>query len=168
MRWLRFVVLVFAAALLQAGGLLDVIGVSSLNIKPDLLLVLVVFFAVYSDTTDAIITSFIIGFAADVATGEMMGVKMISFGVLGAGLAYLHRVVAIRQFAYQAAATFLTCLLAGGLAFLLTILTRRETTPNNIAFLLGTAVYSALTGPFLFLPLGWWMRMKAPARRGRR
>jgi rod shape-determining protein MreD len=167
MRWVRFAVLLLGVAVLQASGLLDVIGVTALNVKPDLLLILVAFFSIYCDTTDGIITSFVIGLAADVVTGQPFGARMISYGVAGTALAYLRRVIAIRQIPYQAAAVFLTCLAAGGLVWLLTILTRRATIQNTFIFLLGTAVYSAITGPFLFLPVNLWMRMKAPSRRGR-
>ncbi|MHC4844352.1 MAG: hypothetical protein ACYTEE_11165 [Planctomycetota bacterium] len=59
MRWVRFAILVLLTALLQA-GLVDILSLTSLNIKPDLLLVLMVFFAVFSNTKDAIITSFLL------------------------------------------------------------------------------------------------------------
>ena len=116
MRWFRFAVLLCLATVLQAGFL------ANLSIKPDLLLIVLVFFAVYSNTADAIITSFTIGFAADLI-GRTMGPQMISFGLFGTLLAYLRRVIAIRKMPYQGLAIFVTALLAGALAYLLDLLT---------------------------------------------
>ncbi len=153
MRWFRFAVLVLLATVLQASFFAD------LNIKPDLLLILLVFFAVYCNTTEAIITSFTIGFAADLI-GRTMGPQMVSFGLFGTALAYLHQVVAIRKMTYQALAIFITALLAGSVAFFLNFLKGEPTPPNIFAALFGIALYSALVGPFLFLPSAWWMRIK--------
>ena len=153
MRWLRFAVLICLVTVLQAGLL------ANLNIKPDLLLILLVFFAIYCNTTEAIITSFVIGFAADII-GYAMGPQTISFGLFGTALAYLHRVIAIRKMPYQAIAIFATCLLAGILVHFLTFLKGRPTFPEIYTVLFGTPLYSAIVGPFLFLPCAWWMRIK--------
>jgi rod shape-determining protein MreD len=158
MRWFRFALLVLFAAVLQAGFL------AAFTTKPDLLLVLLVFFAICSDTSEAIITSFTIGFAADIISPTIMGPQIISFGFCGTLLAYLQRVIEIRKMPYEAAAIFLTALLTGVSVRLLTLL-RGQTTPPYSA-LFWTAFYSAVVGPFLFLPSLWWMRIKA--RRSRR
>ena len=153
MRWIRFAVLLCLVTVLQA-GLLD-----HWNVKPDLLLILLVFFAIYCNTSEAVTTSFTIGFAADII-GTSMGPQIISFGLFGTLLAYLHRVIAIRKMPYQAAAIFLTGLLAGTLAYFLTFLKGQPTTPNMYTVLFATSLYSAIVGPFLFLPSAWWMRIK--------
>ena len=165
MRWFRFAVFILAVTVLQA-SLLDIIAVTGWNIKPDLLLILLVFFAIYCNTSEAIITSFTIGFAADII-GSTMGPQIISFGLFGTALAYLHRVIAIRKMAYQSAAIFITGLLAGVVVLLLTYLKGQPTGANIYAVLLGTSLYSSLIGPFLFLLIGWWMRIKThrPGRR---
>jgi rod shape-determining protein MreD len=140
---------------LQAGVL------ARLNIKPDLLLILLVFFAVYSDTSEAIITSFSIGFAADIVViGSAMGPQIIGFGLVGTLLAYLHRVIAIRKMPYQAAAIFVTGVLAGAVAHLLGALKGQPLTHDMYTDLFATSLYSAIVGPFLFLPSAWWMRIK--------
>jgi rod shape-determining protein MreD len=154
MRWFRFSVFILIVAILQASIL------AGLNIKPDLLLILLVFFAIYCNTTDAIITSFVIGFVADII-GCAMGPYTISFGLFGTLLAYLHRAVAIRKMYYQAAAIFITCLLGGTLAYLLTFL-KDASVANSIrgAVLFWTALYSAVVGPCLFFAVSWWLRIK--------
>jgi rod shape-determining protein MreD len=156
MRWFRFAVLILAVAVLQKGVL------ARLYIKPDLLLVLLVFFAIYCNTSEAIISSFAIGFAADLIGSPMpMGPQMISFGLFGTLLAYLHRVIAIRRMPYQALAIFATGLLTGALTHLLAFLIKSEPISANIyAAVFRTSICSSLVGPFLFLPSAWWMRIR--------
>jgi len=161
MHWFRFAVLVLLATVLQASFFAD------LNSKPDLLLILLVFFAVYSDTSDAIICSFIIGFAADLI-GSTMGPQIISYGIFGSILAYLHRIIAIRKIPHQIVAIFITALLAGSLACLLNYLKGEPPPPKIVTHFFGIALYSSIVGPFLFLPFVWWMRIKKPGRFGRR
>jgi len=153
MRWFRFAVLILLAAILQASLFADV------NIKPDLLLILLVFFAVYCNISEAIITSFMVGFAADLI-GLAMGPQIVSFGLFGTALAYLHRVIAIKKMPHQALAIFVTALLAGALAYFLASLKGQPITPNIYVVLLGISLYSGIVGPFLFLPSAWWMRVK--------
>ena len=155
MRWFRFAVLISLVTVLQASLLAD------LNIKPDLLLILLVFFAIYCNTSKAIITSFTIGFAADIIiVGSAMGPQIISFGLFGTALAYLHRVITIKKMPYQALAIFITSLLAGLMAQFLNFLKGEPTPPNIYGVLFWTSLYSSLAGPFLFLPSAWWMRIK--------
>jgi rod shape-determining protein MreD len=153
MRWFRFAVLVLLIAVTQAGFL------AGLSIKPDLLLILLVFFGVYCGPTDAIITSFSIGFAADII-GSAMGPRMISFGVVGTLLAYLHRVIAVRKMPYQGVAICVTGLVVGTLARLLAFFKGEPFTSATYMVILWTAVYSGIVGPFLFLPVAWWMRIR--------
>ncbi len=153
MRWFRFAILITSAAVLQAGFL------ARWDIRPDLLLILLVFFAVYSSITEAIITSFVIGFAADLI-GSSMGPQIISFGLFGTLLAYLHRLIAIRKMPYQTAAIFTVGLFAALLTYLLSRLISQPHIQNAYALIFATSLYSAVVGPFLFLPFAWWMRIK--------
>lgn len=152
MRWFRFAVLILAVTVLQKG----VFG--RFGAKPDLLLVLLVFFAVHCNTSEAIITSFVIGLAADIIGSPMpMGPHVIAFGVFGTLLAYLHRVIAVRRMPHQALAIFIVALLVG----VATCALARESFSAKLFFgLFKTALYSAVVGPFLFAPLVWGMRMK--------
>ena len=158
MRWLRFAVLISFVAVLQA-SVIGEVTVTRFNIKPDLLLILLVFFATYCNTTEAIITSLTLGFAAYII-GPAMGPQIISFGLAGTALAYLHRVIAIRKMSYQSLAIFVTGLLSGALAHFLTILKSEPAVSNIYAVLFGIPLFSCLVGPFLFLPSAWWMRIK--------
>ncbi|MGA1979552.1 MAG: rod shape-determining protein MreD [Sedimentisphaerales bacterium] len=158
MRWFRFAALILIATVLQA-SVVDIIAVSRLSIKPDLLLILMVFFSIYCDRSEAIITSFTIGFAADII-GSAMGARIISFGLFGTSLAYLHGVITIKKMSYQSLAIFISGLLAGAMAHFLTLLKGQPTAANAYTALFWTSLYSSLVGPFLFLPTAWWMRIK--------
>jgi rod shape-determining protein MreD len=155
MRWFRFAVLVLSATVLQAGFL------ANFNYKPDLLLILLVFFAVYCNTSEAIISSFVIGFAADlIAPVPVMGPQTISFGLMGTLLAYLHRVLAIRKMHYQALAIFVTGILTGILANLLNMLRGEPAMSGVFGNILKISLVSCIVGPILFVPSAWWMRIK--------
>ena len=145
MRWFRFAGLILFVTLVQASVLAD------LNSGPDLLLVLLVFFCIYCDPNEAIITSFAIGFAADLIGSSMpMGPQTISFGLLGTSLAYLRRVINVRSMPSQALAIFGVALLAGALAHFLAIFKGIPFSPRTWGILLGVAVYSGLVGPLWF------------------
>lgn len=161
MRWFRFALLVCFATVLQAGFL------SNFNTKPDLLLILLVFFAIYCDTSEAIVSSFTIGFAADLI-GAAMGPQMISFGLFGTLLAYLHRVLAIRKMPYQALAILVMGILAGTLAYLLNLLKGEPLPAGMYSRILKMSLFSGIIGPFVFLPAAWWMRIKTNRFRSNR
>jgi rod shape-determining protein MreD len=153
MRWFRFAVLVLTATVLQAGLL------ANLNTRPDLLLVLLVFFAINCDPTEVIISSFSIGFAADIVSASM-GPRMISFGLLGTMLAYLHRVITIKKMPYQGLAIFISGLAVGIAVNLLNLLKSGPVASVAYSTLFGISICSGVVGPFLFLPSAWWMSFK--------
>lgn len=159
MRWFRFAAFVLVAAILQA-SLLNIIALPPLNIKPNILLIFLVFFAIHYNTTEAIITSFAIGFVADISIGAAMGSQTISYGLFGTALAYLHRVITIRSMPSQALAIFITGCLVGVLTHFLALLKGQSTISNIYTAILGIALYSAIIGPFFFLPAAWFMSIK--------
>ena len=171
MRWSRFAVLVIVATLLQT-SLVDVVRWRQTDIKPDLLLILLVFFATHGNRTDVVITSFTIGFAADLIgpTMGLMGPQIISFGLFGTLLSDLNGVVSIRRMPYQAGAILIMGSLTALLSYLLTCLRAEHVAANLPTELFWQPLYSAILGPFLFLPVAWAMRMnrRRPGRGRRR
>ena len=167
MRWLRFSVLVLLVTILQK-SLVDIIAVTGAGIKPDLLLILLAFSATHFNSTEAVIASFAIGFAADIvcSTQGLMGPQILSFGLIGTLLSDLHRVVSIRKMPHQSLAILITGFLTALLAHLLTFLKASSATSNIYVEAIWKPLYSAVVGPFLFLPAGWWMRITK--RRSRR
>jgi len=156
MRWFRFAALVLIATILQT-SLIDIIAFKAAEVKPNLLLVLLVFFAVHCKSTDAIITSFTIGFAADIISSTM-GPQIISFGLFGTLLAELNYCLTIRKRLYQSLAIFIIGLVAAALAHFLTLFKAEPVASNTYTELFWIPLYSAIVGPFLFLPTELWMR----------
>jgi rod shape-determining protein MreD len=178
MRWLRFAILIVVITVAQASAL-DPIAITSMNAKPDLHLIVMVFFALNGlpgtmqrqrrrvtdiDISEAIITSFAIGFAADIIA-PTMGPRMISFGVLGSLLAQIHRAIAARRMFYQAIVIMAAGMMTGLIIWPLTIIQHQPQT--SFAVLLATSIYSAIIGPLVFLPTAWWMRAKIAGSRRR-
>jgi cell shape-determining protein MreD len=89
-----------------------------------------------------------------------MGPQTVSFGIIGALLAHLHRVVTIRKMLHQSLVIFIVAFLTGILAYLLSFLKDQSAISGIYTILFGTSLYSAIVGPFLFLPCAWWMRIK--------
>jgi cell shape-determining protein MreD len=59
---------------------------------------------------------------------------------------------------YQALATFIACVCVGLLVAGLTRFKGQHI--FNFRLILWRSVYSAVVGPFLFLPVAWWMRIR--------
>lgn len=159
MRWFRFALLILIATILQT-SLIDIIAVTAAEIKPNLLLILLVFFAINCKNTDAIITSFTIGFAADITPGSAMGPQIISFGLFGTLLAEVHNIIEIRKMPYRSLAIFIIGFLTAAVTYFLSFLKAEIVISNIYIELFWTPLYSAIVGPFLFLPTMWWMRIK--------
>lgn len=169
MHWLRFASLVLVTAILQT-TFVDMIWILNANIKPDLLLILLVFFAVRCDPTDAVIASFAIGFAADLASPAtgFMGPRIISFGVFGTLLNDLHNVIAIQRLPHQGAAIFVMGIVTAVTSHLLGYL-RAEPAAFSIARqCFWQPALSGILGPFLLPPVDWWMHMNRSRRRRRK
>ena len=168
MRWMKFFVFLLLATLLDAGNVLNVISVSGLHIKPDLLLITLVFFAINIAATDAIVASFAIGFAADISGGTM-GPCMITFGVLGSFISQLQKVVLVKRMIHQATVIFIIALVAGGMVQLLSSFKTDEPMSNVYRMILGGAAYSALAGPLVWMflsTMALWLGAQ-PRRHGR-
>jgi len=165
MRWFRFAVLIVVATILQT-SVVHIMALRQADIRPDLLLILLVFFATRCRATDVVITSFTIGFAADLVSPTMglMGPQIISFGIFGTILSDLHNIVSIRRISHQIATIFAVGLLTALLAYLLTFLRAEPVAPNLVAEMLWQPLYSAALGPLLFLPTALWMRMNRNRR----
>ena len=155
MRWIRFLVFLFAITVINASNLRDMVSVSSLNTGPDILLIFLVYFAVSCNRTNTILISFLIGFAADVSSAAMLiGPYTISYGLLGGFLSVFRRQVIRRRMLYQAIAIFSIGTIGGILAELLIVVKSGAMSANTISLVLLTSFYSAVVGSLIwkFLP----------------
>ena len=164
MRWFRFAFFVLVVAVIQA-SLLDWISVTPLHIKPNLLLILLVFFVTQSTNTDAIIVSFVIGFSADMSSFGMyeMGSFTVSFGLFGTALTYLRNLIVIQKLSHQAVVIFIMSFLAIALAHFLSMIKGDTVNTRLWTFLFGTSLYSAAIGPYVgsaLLTAATWIGIK--------
>ena len=108
MRWATFVIVAALLLTLQTAVVpfLEIRGV-----RPDLLIVGVVYFALYARSRDAFIAAWIIGFCADLMTLERIGLISLSYGLAALCVIsireYLFRYRALTQFTM----TLFICLL---------------------------------------------------------
>ncbi len=151
MHWIRFAILVFVVMLLQT-GLVDVMAITDAQIKPDLMLILLVFFASQSNPMDAMISSFIIGLATDIIT-VAVGPHMIAFGVLGTVVSELRRFIVLRHALGLALATLAVGILAALFVVPLAQLKGQPLHPS----LWWEPLYSALLAPLFSFSLPWIM-----------
>jgi len=149
MKWIPFALLVLAGALLEAGNLLNVIAFHEGQVRPSVLLIMLVFFAVNSRLETAIVSSFVIGFAADLA-GSVIGPYTVCFGLAGSLLAHTGRVITIRHPLHQVGVVFVTGLLAGMAASWLAAAKIGHPSGLSLAALAGTALYSGLASPLVW------------------
>ncbi len=174
MRWIRFLILLFIITLLDSGNVINIIATPGLHIRPDLLLIMLVFFAGNCNTTDAVLASFLIGLAADIS-GEVgvMGPYTVSFGIFGSLICQLRKVIIMKRIFYQALAVMLVGLLSAILANVLTMFKVGPGVSNVHWIILWTSVYSAGVAPILWMALslmsdGLGLRQFQQARVSRR
>jgi rod shape-determining protein MreD len=169
MRWLRFAGLILVATILQT-SFLGVVWIVSPDIKPDLLLILLVFFAIHAESRDAVIASFAIGLAADVTSPAMgfMGPRIISFGLFGTLLSDLHNTISLKRLPFQGGAIFVVGVLTSALTHLLVRLRAEPIAAHAAGEFFWQPLLSAIIGPFLCLPVRWWMHINGSRRRRRR
>jgi rod shape-determining protein MreD len=151
-RWMRLFFVLLVVTLLNAGKLVGLISIGSLHIRPDLLVILLVFISVNASTSDAILASFMIGFAADIS-GPAMGPYTIAFGLFGSFISQLQKVVVMKKIIHQAMAIFVVTMLTGLLAQLLLYYKMDEPVSNYFRMVASTAIYSAGVGPVMWMIL---------------
>lgn len=152
MRWIFFYIVLLLVTLANASTLLDATAIGALNTKPDLLLIILVFFAINCETSDAIICSFAIGFAADISSSSMtMGPCIISYGILGSALSFLRRSVIMDKFIYQIFCIFIVGLVGGMMVEGMIYSKLDGYTANSVTAVAMSALYSALVGPVIWI-----------------
>jgi rod shape-determining protein MreD len=143
MKWLRFTFLIIVVAVLQISTVMNLLELTDLRIRPNILLVLLVYFAIYCDSYDAVITSFALGFAADI-TGAVIGPHFISYGIIGTALAHLRKAILLKNTRQQALTIFITGILTEVVALMLTGLKASGLAKTGIFEIIAVAVYSAV------------------------
>lgn len=147
MKWINFIITVMVVTLINAGSAMELITISKLEIRPDLLIGALAFFAYISDRRDAIIASFMVGFMADIS-GSTMGPSMIAFGIVGVSFSALRGVLLMERRRNRIAAIFLMAVVIMILVDLMTaIKTGRHLTKPFVTIPMAS-FYSAVVGGF--------------------
>lgn len=157
MHWLRFAILVLVASMLQT-NVVGMCAITPAQIKPNLLLILLAFFAIHCNPHDVIIASFIIGLCADLI-GPTMGPQMISFGLIGTLVGELRQFVVLERIPQQILAIGVAGFLTAALAALLYPIKDVSLAVHLAGYLLWQPLYSALMGPLLFVGIAFFMGM---------
>ena len=163
MHWLRFTILVLAASILQT-NLVEVCAITSAQIKPNLHLILLAFFAIYCNPHDVIVTSFIIGLGADII-GPAIGPQMISYGMVGTLVSELRQFIVLDKILQQMLAISVAGLLTAALAAALYPIKDVSLSVPLGGYLLWQPLYSAVIGPFMFAGIAFIMGIPRPKPR---
>jgi rod shape-determining protein MreD len=143
MKWWRFTFLIIFVAVLQTSAAMNLFSLTNLRIKPDILLILLVYFTVYCDSYDAVIISFAIGFAADLA-GMVLGPHFISYGIIGAAVTHVKKIILLKNTRQQAMAVFITAVLTETVALMLAQFKAPELTKTGAFEIFAASAYSAI------------------------
>ena len=149
MRWISFAVILLIAMVLEAGNLLNVFAIGGWYIRPSILITLLVFYSFSCRPRDAIICSFVIGFAADL-TGTIMGPHIICFGLLGLLLNQSNQILFAKRAIYKAMIVFAVYFIAETFAYWLGLLKGLDAQSGFYSILLFTAFYSAVISPVIW------------------
>jgi len=159
MKWFRFSILILATTVIGSSAFMDVISLTEQHIKPNLLLIMLVYFAISCDSYDAIICSFSIGLAADI-TGTLIGPCFLSYGIIGTVLTYVRKVIILKKTGQQACAIIITGILVQLVAVILMKIKVSNVTNAGFFIAFATSMYSAILWFLLKLPvqtLGKWL-----------
>jgi rod shape-determining protein MreD len=159
MKWLRFSLLILATTVIGSSALMDVISLTEQHIKPHLLLIMLVYFAISCNSYDAIICCFSIGLAADL-TGTLIGPYFLSYGLIGTALAQVRKVIILKTTAQQALAILITGIAIQLAAIILMKFKVTNVTNSGFSVTMMTSIYSAILWFMLKMPvqaLGKWL-----------
>ncbi|MEN8127249.1 MAG: rod shape-determining protein MreD [Planctomycetota bacterium] len=162
MRWFVFFIILLIATLLEAGNLLKLFAVGGRYIGPSILITLLVYYALACRTKDAIICSFLIGFAADIIAGPM-GPHTVCFGLIGLLLNQANQVLLVQRAVFKALVVFVVYLIAETLSYWLGFFKEHNVQNNYYTIMFFVGIYSAVISPILWsilAALSGWANIK--------
>jgi rod shape-determining protein MreD len=116
------------------------------GIKPDLSIVVIVYFALFQGISAAVGTGLIMGLLEDILSGGVLGVNMLTKSITGYLFSLVGRKIVIANPANHAIVVFLASLLNSGLFYFIIGLTPLTTPGNKIIsrLILPQAAYNSL------------------------
>jgi rod shape-determining protein MreD len=154
-----FILILMVGALLDGGNLLNIIAMGSGHVRPSILIVAVVFSAFHTHRQDAIRCAFTIGFFADLVSAAM-GPHMIIYGLLGASLNGTSRIMNMRRVIHQGFIVFFAFLATEFPIAWLESWKTGQSRPHLFSAIAGTALYTAVFAPAIWMLLSSvWKRI---------
>lgn len=157
MNWFVFAITTLIAALIQGGNLLNFASFTEYTIKPDLLIILLIFICIYAEPSKAVAASFFIGFAADIIT-PAMGPNMVSYVIVASLLTTFQRVLRLNDLLLDSGLIFITALITASFSSVISCFTTDISCHHFLFRLFATALYTAILGPFIWLLLRAYSR----------
>lgn len=142
MRWLSFAVLALIALVGQSTL---AARTTSWGVRPDFLIVLVVFFALYAPAWHAVLAGWVLGILADLLTIERLGLLSLTYGTTAL------LILSVREYVFryltltQAITTFLAVLFVQGAWGLYRVYVYEETGATVLGGAGGTVASAAVT-----------------------
>lgn len=162
MRWIRFTVLTLAAAILQT-SVVSLLGITAAQIRPNLLLILLVYFAVHAPAPYGILTSFAIGLGADLV-GSGIGPQMLAFGLIGSLITELRKLIMLHSLLNQIIVVLTAGICSALLSLPLYAVKGCPLPTGRWQLILWGPLYSALLSPMLFWMIKFIMGHHAKRR----
>lgn len=132
-------------------SLVDVLAVTEAQIRPNLLLVLMVFFAIHCPAQEAIVSAFLIGLFADLI-GSGMGPQLLAFGVIGSLISEVRHIMVMRHIPQQMIVVFVAGFFCGLIAVVLFRIKSCPLPTHMEHLILWQPLYSAcLAGPLFWV-----------------
>jgi rod shape-determining protein MreD len=151
MAWIFYSIIILVFSIIDAGNLINFLAVTELNIKPELMAVIMAILISYSSNEDAIGIAFFAGFMADVS-GTSIGPCMIAYGIAGTLYSRIRGAIQFDQIRFQVLIIFFITLLVLMISEPLILWKTADSMPRMPMRILATALFTAITGPFIWQP----------------
>ena len=130
---------------------MNVLALTEAQIKPNLLLILMVFFSINSTAQEAIVSAFLIGLFADLV-GSGMGPQLLAFGVIGSLISEIRHILVMRHIPQQMIVVLVAGFLCGLIALALFKIKGCPPPTHAVHLTLWQPLYSAcLAGPLFWV-----------------
>lgn len=149
MKIFLFIIALFVSMILQAGNITNYIALGESYIKPDILLILLVYLASTAEPVAAVILSFILGLAADTIMLPL-GPFMISYLLAGTVISNLKKMQLSDNAVFQGVLVLLACIVVLSLSELLKFITGHPISSHLLTRIFATSAYSAVLTPFVW------------------
>jgi len=149
MRWISFIIALLIFTIVGSSNMMNYLTIGQLNIRPQLLIILLLFLTANIEPRDAILVSFITGFLADIS-GVTIGPALIAFGIMGSGFSTFKEMLVLNRMRYQAVTLFLFSILALATIEALTFIKTGQSSPKFFYAIVLQSLYTALVGPIIW------------------